>query len=171
MKWLSVQSKLPASLLIMSQTIGDRQATDASSPLLGYCVFQCDICALKKLPCFWPTGLASKIVALQARSRFLQPHINKQHKQWFTPRQRNSHVLFQEGKKDCSFSLESSVLLCHISLQSICYRCRLVAEKRRPGGRVYLTELPTLVTVQWLRLGSAEEERATDGVVRVEGTD
>lgn len=78
---------------------------------------------------------------------------------------------FKGGKKDCSFSLESSAPLCHISLQSICYRCRLVAEKRRPGGRVYLTELPTLVTVQWLRLGSAEEERAADGVVRVEGTD
>lgn len=47
----------------------------------------------------------------------------------------------------------------------------MLAQRQRPGGRGYLSELPTLVTVQWLHLGSAEEEGAADGVVNVEGTD
>lgn len=61
------------------------------------------------------------------------------------------------------------MLLCHICLQSICFRSSLAAQRQRPGGRGYLSELPTLVTVQWLRLGSAEEARAADGVVECRG--
>lgn len=47
--------------------------------------------------------------------------------------------------------------------------CRETETWRERG---YLSQLPTLITVQWLRLGSAEEEdRAHDGAVSVEGTD
>lgn len=59
------------------------------------------------------------------------------------------------------------MLLCHICLQSICSCSGPVAQRQRPGGRGHVSELPTLVTVQWVRLGaaagSAEEERAVGG--------
>lgn len=59
------------------------------------------------------------------------------------------------------------MLMCHVCLQSICWRGSPAAQRQGPGGSGHVSELPTLVPVPWLRLGgaggSAEEERAGDG--------
>lgn len=58
---------------------------------------------------------------------------------------------------------------CHICLQSICFHRGPDAPRQRPGARGRVSELPTLETVQWVRLGSAggsaDEERGREGGV------
>lgn len=79
------------------------------------------------------------------------------------------HLLFQRSKSIADFP-SNPLCFCVIFVYNQFVTAAVdTAQRQRPGGRGYLSELPTLVTVQWLRLGSAEEARAADGVVECRG--